>query len=118
MKDRRECVRASGLINVKYKIPKLQIEGQSLAKNVSRKGIRMAIDRKLDSAALSKSATMIELEIDLPTHSKPIFATGEVKWSLEVEKQGEKYFDTGIEFVQIEGNDRDRIGRHVYDHFK
>lgn len=109
MKERRKHSRTAGLVNVKYKIPTLQLEGQSLAKNVSGGGIRILIQGKLGSAESLELGAMVELEINLQDDSKPIFATAEIRWSLGVLEMGEKYFDTGMKFNAIEDESRNRI---------
>lgn len=109
MKERRKHSRTVGLVNVKYKMPTLQIEGQSLAKNISGGGIRILIRGKLGGVESLELGAMAELEINLQDDSKPIFATAEVRWSLGVLEMGKKYFDAGLKFNTIEDGDRNRI---------
>lgn len=115
----RRYARACGLINVKYKIPVLRIEGESSAKNISVKGICMGIDIESESVDLFKIGTPMELEIKLSNNPAPIFATGEVKWSAQVETlAGGIRFDVGIEFVKLEDSDKDETSKYVYDQSK
>lgn len=115
MQEKRKYVRANGLLNVKYKIPTLQVEGKSLAVNISGGGIRIHVKTKLESTALPESKTIIELEVTLPNDTLPIFAKGEIVWS-SITNTGRKegFFDTGIKFIEIKDYDRDRIIKYVY----
>lgn len=116
MEERREFVRADGrLVDVKYKIPKLQVEGKSLAVNISGGGIRIYIKTKLESTTFPEPKTIIELEITLPSDTLPILAKGEIVWISIIKTEGkEEFFDTGIKFIEIKDHDKSRILKYVY----
>ena len=59
MKERREYVRSNGLVLVNYKIPELHLEGKSSAYDISEAGVRITVDKQLNSG------TSIEMEIYL-----------------------------------------------------
>lgn len=113
MQERRKHFRTVGLVNVKYKMPTLQIEGQSLAKNISGGGIRILVQSKLGGADSLELGTVAELEINLQDDSRPIFATAEVRWSFGILEMGEKHIDAGMKFNAIEEKDRNRIIDYV-----
>ncbi|MBL7084487.1 MAG: PilZ domain-containing protein [Candidatus Omnitrophica bacterium] len=116
MRERRRYVRSNGLVVVEYK--GLKIKGKSSAFDVSGVGLRITIDVKLNVG------TQVEMDIYLPSDSRPIKAEGNVVW---VEKCTDKtdvklgpkkeYFYNGIELTHIDENDRKKIALYVHKKF-
>ena len=114
MRERRKYVRSDGLVLANYRIPELQMEGKSSAYDVSGAGVRITVDKKLNSGAL------VEMEIYLPGDSRPIVAKGEVIWAQKCKKKTavsltpeKEYFYAGIKFTVIDENNRNRIDQYT-----
>jgi c-di-GMP-binding flagellar brake protein YcgR len=113
MRERREYVRANGLVLINYKSQ--QVEGKSSAFDASGAGVRIIVDRKL------KIGSEVELEIYLPGDSQPVKAKGKVAWAEKCKEklatqfeQKKEYFYTGIDFTVIDENSRTKIAGYVY----
>lgn len=114
MRERREYVRSNGLVLVNYKIPDGHLEGKSSAYDVSGRGVRITVDKKIDAGKL------VEMEIYLPGNSQPILAKGEVVWSHKCQEKADirleskkEYFYVGIKFSVMDENSKDRIIDYV-----
>lgn len=114
MRERRRYVRANGLVLVNYKVSDLQIEGKSSAYDVGGTGVRITVEKKLETGAL------IEMELYLPGSSQPILAKGKVVWSEKCKEKAnaqispkKEYFYAGVEFTVIDENNMLRIVNYV-----
>ena len=115
MRKRRRYLRANGLVLVNFKVPDLQIEGKSSAYDVGGIGVRITVEKKLETGAL------IEMELYLPGSSQPILAKGKVVWSEKCKEKAnaqilpkKEYFYAGVEFTVIDENNILRIVNYVH----
>ncbi len=106
MRERRNYVRADGLVLVNYKFPGLSLEGKSSAYDISGAGVRLTVARKLEPG------TPAELEMYLPGSSQPILAKAEVIWADKCKKTD--YFYAGLKFKVIDENNKNRIMSYVH----
>lgn len=106
MQERRNYVRADGLVLVNYKFPELKLEGKSSAYDLSGAGVRITVARKL------KPGLPAELEMYLPGSSQPILAKAEVIWANKCKKT--VYFYAGLKFNVIDENSKSRIMSYVH----
>ena len=76
------------------------IFGKTLAKDLSREGLRVGFKKPL------ASGTPIEICMNVPGDNLPVFATGKIAWADGLE--------AGIRFTKISGHDRTRVLEYVY----
>ncbi len=105
----RQYLRLDATVWVRYRtIPNLGSAGSrensrrafAMTANISGGGLLLKTDNEL------LVGTLLELEIDMPTVDEPILALGRV-----VHRRG----GHGIEFVLIDGRDRDAIVRYIFN---
>lgn len=76
------------------------IFGKSLAKDLSREGMRVGLKQSVPSG------TPIEVCMNVPGDNLPVFATGRVAWADGLE--------AGIRLTKISNHDRTRVLEYVY----
>ena len=76
------------------------IFGKSLAKDLSREGMRVGLKQTIPSG------TPIEVCMNVPGDNLPVFATGRVAWADGLE--------AGIRLTKISQHDRTRVLEYVY----
>ena len=76
------------------------IFGKTLARDLSREGMRVGLKQSLPSG------TPIELCMNVPGDNLPVFAAGRVAWADGLE--------AGIRLTKISQNDRTRVLEYVY----
>ncbi len=112
LQERRSFVRLNLLSDVIYtKSPKE--ERLTFTKNISKGGICIIAYEEL------KKSELLDLEIYLPDDNAPINAKGKVAWSKEFiigDKARGKRFDVGVEFVEINDSDLNKIDKYVFRH--
>jgi len=110
-KERRQFPRMTVELIVRYKILSAQERSDAKTKNISGGGVCLVSREKM------QAGTFVALEIKFPKSKGPILAGGRVVWSCEsslgLSPAGHRRFDNGVEFVQIEDVDRQRIAEHI-----
>ncbi len=83
--------------------------------NVSAGGIRIVLEEKLDASAPVR-LQLSPLHEMVPIKSMPIECSAEAVWSAqkEGEPKGQRSFDTGFKFTEIDADDKDRLRSAVY----
>jgi len=94
MENRRQQIRISKSLEVKYKIADGFLKSGARSFDISKGGIRLPTIQRL------RPGTILELEIKLSEVADPIIAIGEVMW-LSPRKQGEYPFEVGVKFIDI-----------------
>lgn len=79
------------------------------AGDVSVGGVRVILESELPVRSV------VDVELDLPTTQQAIEAYGEIKWKHRQDSKGPDYV-YGIEFHNLEGDDRDRLRRWLHRH--
>ncbi len=99
--ERRRYVRFKMPLDVEYKTLTLNpIFGKTLAKDLSREGMRLGLKEEMSSG------TPIEITLNVPGDNLPVFAVGRVAWADGLE--------VGIKLTRISLPDRDRVLAYVY----
>lgn len=111
-KERRKTIRVNTDLAVWYSIEKkmhLKINGS--IKDISRKGVRLAIGERLAEGAL------LFLEFGIPDVKGAITADGKVIWASgtfdERDSAGKRVFETGVQFINMKPEDDDRLAVYV-----
>jgi c-di-GMP-binding flagellar brake protein YcgR len=112
--ERRKFVRLSASVIVDYKVIDTQSVKTTQTKNISAGGICIIVYEEIEPE------TILDLKIYLPDDSSPIQAKGRVVWKKEFTFSSDPRarFDIGIEFLEIESFDRERISRYVFSAFQ
>ena len=110
--EKRQFVRLNVLTDVTYaKVASPQDEGLSISKNISMGGICLIVYEKLNVG------DVVLLNIVLPDNLASIPSHGRVVWIREFiigdPVKGKRY-DSGIEFLDISEENRNRINKYVF----
>jgi len=114
-KERRRCPRLADGIKVIYKFMGVPGEMQKTVQDVSQGGIRVLFAEK------AKPGAVIELGVFLPHNEEPFFVLGRVAWQAAVAKpwkDKKKYYETGIEFMNIDIEHKMRLIKYIYGRIK
>ena len=99
--ERRRFMRFNAPLDLEFKTLTLNpIFGKTLAKDLSREGMRVGIKQDIPSG------TPIEVCMNVPGDNLPVFATGRVAWADGLE--------AGIRLTKISQHDRTRVLEYVY----
>jgi len=105
MEEKRKFIRIAAPLVVVYKsVGKTFASKKTIAKDFSEDGIRFPVYEKL------KVGAPLELHIELPFDTIPIFAKGRVVWSKALSsEEGSEIYDAGVQFTQMQAFDRKRL---------
>ncbi|MFH1190813.1 MAG: PilZ domain-containing protein [Candidatus Omnitrophota bacterium] len=110
--EKRAFPRVSLNIEVDYAIISLPESGSLIhSKDISEGGIRIVALEKL------APQTMLKLKFLLPGSKEPVCVTGKVIWADEFSVgtlSSSKAYETGVEFVSINKEDRAKINKFVF----
>src|SRR3989338_2495039 len=99
--ERRKFMRFAAPLGLEFRTLTLNpIFGKTLAKDLSREGMRVGFKQTV------ASGTPIELCMNVPGDNLPVFATGKVAWA--------DGLDAGIRLTKISQHDRTRVLEYVY----
>ena len=114
-KERRQAFRITTALIVKYSVekkPHIKINGH--IEDVSSSGMRLLANEKL------MEGTLLLLEFELPKTKNAVFAEGKVVWGKgtfsERDGVGRRVFQTGIQFVNIKPEDKNRLVGFIEKH--
>ena len=108
--ERRKFPRLSLGANVKYSVVKINSSQDDVSmKNISAAGICIVADEDLEIGAI------LSLRVYLPDNDAPIYTKGRVIWKSEFKiGYGSKpSYDIGVEFLEIDDEDKDKIFQYV-----
>ncbi len=105
MEEKRKYIRIEAPIVVTYKFSgKGTTTKKSITKNFSEGGIRFPVYEKLSIG------TPLELYIETPFDTMPIFAKGQVVWTRALSiNEGREIYDVGVQFTQMQTFDKKRM---------
>lgn len=108
MNERRKFMRFDVSIEIEYMVPGngTPVEGISIAKNISREGIQVALNSKL------LPGTELEIKLKIPGDAGSSYAKGDLVWIDKDDAMAEA--SAGIKLTQISPFDRTRILDYVY----
>jgi len=111
--ERRKYLRLRASIVEYVPIGKTSTKELTFTENIGGGGIRI-----LASEALEVD-TLLSLKIYLSSAQAPIEVKGRIVWvepSSFLDKQGQKHYDVGIEFVEIDNKNRQAILKYTNRH--
>ncbi len=105
MEEKRKYIRIAAPMVVNYKLSgKAPVIQKTITKNFSEGGIRFDVYEKLTVG------TSLDLRIETPFDTIPIFAIGQVVWSKPLGiKEGREIYDTGVKIVATKAFDKEKL---------
>jgi len=84
------------------------------AKNISTGGICLSVSEKIEKG------TVLSLKISLPNEGTPVIVKGKVMWcaGFTVKEGQSGRCDVGVEFIDVEGDQRKKILQYVFSQLK
>ena len=109
--ERRRFIRIEGPIDISY-VPQNSSTVRGItAKNISADGFRFEThDKDLNESGV------IEMKINLPETANPVHAKGRVAWKKKISLEDRAPFDVGIEFTEIEEDNKNTFLKFLCDH--
>jgi len=108
--ERRKYVRLQTPISLSYILPESGNVQTTSTKNISADGLRFeTYDRSL------KEASVVELRLSIPQAANPVHAKGRVVWKKKMSLADAAPFDCGIEFVEIEEDNKNTFLKFLCD---
>ncbi len=108
MKERRRFLRFDCSLKVCYATPGIaSVEGNTLAKNISRGGVRLLVSRMI------KRGDRLHLKIFTPDKNEAVDAVGKVRWVNEGLATYSPLVDAGLQFTNIKPTEVDQLLMNV-----
>lgn len=116
IKEKRRFARLNIPIEVAYRTPDPKEikadKSKSFTQDISLGGVRIMVKDPLPLK------TPIELEVYISESSPPLLVRGEIVWQYYSKIAGQDCYETGIEFTQIDFQDREKIKEAMFDAVK
>jgi len=113
MEENRKFVRLDWPVVIKYKTAEEPVtQDQIVGKNVSEGGVCFIVYERL------AKGTMLDMQLEVPFDSMPIFIKGEVAWIKKVGEEHAKTFEAGVEFTKVEEKDQKRLKMYIQNEIK
>lgn len=108
--ERRRYIRLEVPFKVTYTIPEIHKVYTTVAKNISADGIRFeAHDTGL------KESSVIELKLEIPNVPSAVHIKGRVIWKSRLSLEDGAPFDVGVEFLEIENDNKNTFLKFLCD---
>jgi Tfp pilus assembly protein PilZ len=113
MEENRRFVRIEWPVIVKYTtVEEPRAQDQIVGKDISEGGARFIVYERL------MKGTKLDIQLEVPFDSMPIFATGEVMWIKKIGEENSKTFEVGVIFKGINQNDQKRLRMYIENEIK
>lgn len=109
--ERRRFIRLNAPVNVSYTIPDSGKVFTTVTKNISADGLRI----EGDSSFVPKDSDIIELKLKISDAASPVHAKGKVIWKKKISLEDGAPFDVGIEFTEIEEDNKNTFLKFLCD---
>src|SRR3989338_4257692 len=101
MEENRKFVRIEWPVVIKYKtIEEPHAQDQIVGRDISEGGARFIVYERL------MKGTKLDIQLEVPFDSMPIFAKGEVAWIRKIGEENSKTFEVGVIFKDIGQSDQ------------
>ena len=113
MQETRKFVRIEWPVVIKYKtIEEPCTQDHIVSKDISEGGARFIVYERL------MKGTKLNVQLEVPFDSMPLFATGEVMWIKKIGGENSKMFEVGVTFKGINQNDQKRLKMYIENEIK
>ena len=108
MEEKRRFVRIAWPVLVHYRtLEEPFTKDQIIGKNVSEGGVSFTVYERL------AKGTALDMQIQTPYDSLPIFVKARVAWIKNVGEEHEKRFEVGVNFTDVDSKDRKRLKGYI-----
>ena len=109
--ERRRFIRLEVPIEVKYVVEEDSdpVRKRVATKDLSCDGLRFISERKLDEGSL------LDLNLTIPGATNPVHIKGKAIWSKKLSTEDAAPFEVGVEFVQIEEDNKNTFLKYLCD---
>jgi c-di-GMP-binding flagellar brake protein YcgR len=108
--ERRRYVRLSTPISITFASTTSNNIWRTVTKNISADGIRF---ETMDPGL--KESSVIEIKLDIPSAPNPVHAKGTIIWRNRVSLEDGSPFDCGVEFTEIEEDNKNTFLKFLCD---
>ena len=108
--ERRKYIRLAAPVSMSYIVPASGKAYDTLTKNISADGVRFETGDKT-----LKVSDMIELKLNITNSPNPVHVKGKIIWKEKLSLEDRAPFDVGIEFVEIEEDNKNTFLRFLCD---
>ena len=113
MEEKRKFVRIDWPVVVQYKVlEEPSTQDQIVGMNISEGGVCFTGYERLTKW------TKLNMQIQVPFDSMPIFAKGKVVWIKKIGEEHSKTFDVGVIFSEIDPKDQKRLKMYIENEIK
>ncbi|MBU1061416.1 MAG: PilZ domain-containing protein [Candidatus Omnitrophica bacterium] len=113
MQEKRNFVRIEWPVIIQYKtLEEPYTEDHIRGKDISEGGVSFILYERL------AKGTRLDLEIQVPFDSMPIFVKGDVAWIRQVSEEHAKTFEVGITFIDVDEKDQRRLKVYIENEIK
>ena len=113
MQEKRKFVRIQWPVIVLYTtLEEPFTKDQIVGKDISEGGVSFVVYERL------AKGTRLNMQIQTPFDSLPIFANGKVAWIKNIGQEHEKTFEVGVEFAKVDPKDQNRLKIYIANEIK
>ena len=113
MQEKRNFVRIEWPVIIQYKtLEEPYTKDQILSKDISEAGVSFVIYERLSKGM------HLDLQIQVPFDSMPIFIKGKVAWIRGIGEEHTKTFEVGVAFIEADEKDHKRLKMYIEDEIK
>ncbi|MDO8602694.1 MAG: PilZ domain-containing protein [Candidatus Omnitrophota bacterium] len=113
MEENRKFVRIEWPVIIKYKtIEEPHIQDHIVSKDISEGGARFIVYERL------MKGTRLDIQLEVPFDSLPIFAKGEVAWIKKAGDEDSKAFEIGVVFTNVDSKEQKRLKMYIESEIK
>lgn len=113
MEEKRKFVRLQWPVVVKYKaLQEPRTGDQIVGKDISEGGACFIAYERLPVG------TILDIQLEFPFDSMPIFAKGEVAWIKKLSEEHAATFEVGISFNEVNPQDKKRLKMYIDNEIK
>jgi len=113
MEEKRKFVRIDWPCIVQYKVlDEPSTQDQIVGKDISEGGISFTVYERLPKW------TRLDMQIQVPFDSMPIFTKGKVVWVRNVGGEHSKTFEAGVIFSEVDPKDQKRLKTYIESEIK
>lgn len=113
MEEKRRFVRIQWPIVVQYKtLDEPYTSDQIVGKDISESGVCFTVYERL------LKGTRLDIQIQTPFDSLPIFAKGKIAWIRKIGEEHAKTFEVGLEFTEVDPKDKKRLKLYIDNEIK
>lgn len=111
IEERRRFIRLGVPIELKYVVEEgpSQIRKQVATKDLSCDGLRFISEQDIREGA------MLDINLTIPGANNPVHIKGKTIWSKKVASEDTAPFEVGVEFVQIEEDNKNTFLKYLCD---